>query len=254
MSSRRKRAPPVRVDEESKKRLEWNMLEDRKNESIQEEDQTPTCSVLPVDPFTSSFFLPTPGEAAGTTSVPFTEELPSTSSDATSASATLALTVEAASKLAHVWKAKIGEFSVQPAWMPSDCQQRAFVLHRTGDQLCVSYSSYDDSARLQWRPAEDTCTAECSLSAIPLEDLDWMQKRRVVQLCHQEREGSVKVWRCPDSGDPSVQSGHICVSSPTVELETFVHVKTGNVAINKCVVMCLWAGWDLCAGSWAGEA
>lgn len=239
MSSRRKRAPPVRVDEESKKRLDWNMLEDRKNESIQEEDQIPTCSVLPVDSYPSSFLLPTPGdisEAAGTTSFQFTEELPSTSSDATSASTTLALTVEAASKLAHVWKALIGEFSVQPAWIPLDCQQRAFVLHRTGDQLCVSYSSYDDSSRLQWRPDEDTCTAECSLSAIPLEDLDWMQKRRVVQLCHQEKEGSVKVWRTllsnTTTGNLSVQSGHICVSSvgPSgqrhclchlVELETF---------------------------------
>uniref|UniRef100_A0A3B4B507 H15 domain-containing protein n=1 Tax=Periophthalmus magnuspinnatus TaxID=409849 RepID=A0A3B4B507_9GOBI len=46
MSSRRKRAPPVRVDEEAKKRLEWNMLEDRKNEVSLEDDpeHIPTCS------------------------------------------------------------------------------------------------------------------------------------------------------------------------------------------------------------------
>lgn len=194
MSSRRKRAPPVRVDEEDKKRLNWNMLEDRKNEMIPEDDQIPTSSVLPVDPTPGSSFLSTAEdltEAGCTRSVRFTEELPGTSSD--SASASLSLTVEPALKLGHIWKALIGEFSVRPAWLPSDCEQRAFVLHRTGDQLYLSYSSGDESSGLPWRPDEDTCTAECSLSVIPLEDLDWMQKRRVVQLCHQEKEGSVKV-------------------------------------------------------------
>ncbi|XP_041809340.1 E3 ubiquitin-protein ligase SHPRH isoform X1 [Chelmon rostratus] len=196
MSSRRKRAPPVRVDEEDKKRLNWNMLEDRKNEEIQEDDQIPTSSALPVDHTPSSSFLLSTedvAEPACTSSVRFLEELPGTSSDGTSASASLALTVEPALKLGHIWKALIGEFSVRPAWTPSDCEQRAFTLHRMGDQLCLSYSSCDESTGLQWRPDEDTCTVECSLSVIPLEDLDWMQKRRVVQLCHQAKEGSVKV-------------------------------------------------------------
>lgn len=186
----------MRVDEEAKKRLNWNMLDDRKNEVIQEDDQIPTCSILPVDPPPSSSFISTTEdvvEAACSSSVRFTEELPGTSSESTSASASLALTVVPALKLGHIWKALIGEFSVRPAWIPSDCELRAFVLHRTGDQLCLSYSSCDESSGLQWRPDEDTCTAECSLSVISLEDLDWMQKRRVVQLCHQERDGSVKV-------------------------------------------------------------
>ncbi|CAK6966018.1 E3 ubiquitin-protein ligase SHPRH [Scomber scombrus] len=189
MSSRRKRAPPVRVDEDAKKKLNWNMLDDRKTETIQEnDDQTPTCSVLPIDPAPSSF-----SEAACTRSVQFAEELPGTSSDCTSASTSLALSVLPTSKLSHIWKALIGEFSVRPAWLPSDCEQRAFTLHRMGDQLCVSYSSCDESLGLQWKPDEDTCTVECSLTRIPLEDLDWLQKRRVVQLCHQEKEESLRV-------------------------------------------------------------
>ncbi|XP_054470083.1 E3 ubiquitin-protein ligase SHPRH [Anoplopoma fimbria] len=196
MSSRRKRAPPVRVDEDAKKRLNWNMLDDRKNEEIREDDQTPTCSVLPVNPPSGSSFPSTSEdvvEAACSSSVRFTEELPSTSSDSTSTSASLALTVEPVLKLGHIWKALIGEFSVRPARTPSDCEQRAFVLHRTLERLCLSYSSCDESSGVQWRPDEDTCTAECSLRVISLEDLDWMQKRRVVQLCHQTTEGSVKV-------------------------------------------------------------
>uniref|UniRef100_A0A4W6EYH5 SNF2 histone linker PHD RING helicase n=1 Tax=Lates calcarifer TaxID=8187 RepID=A0A4W6EYH5_LATCA len=188
MSSRRKRAPPVRVDEEAKKRLNWNMLDDRKTEVIQEDDdQTPTCSLLPVDPAPSSSFLLTTEDvtaAACTQSVQFTEELPCTSSEGTAASASLALTIVPASKLSHIWKALIGEFSMRPAWLPCDCEQKAFTLHRMGDQLCLSYSSCDESSGLQWRPDEDTCTAECSFSRIPLEELDWLQKRRVIQFCH----------------------------------------------------------------------
>lgn len=197
MSSRRKRAPPVRVDEEAKKRLNWNMLDDRKTEVIQEDDdQTPTCSLLPVDPAPSSSFLLTTEDvtaAACTQSVQFTEELPCTSSEGTAASASLALTIVPASKLSHIWKALIGEFSVRPAWLPCDCEQKAFTLHRMGDQLCLSYSSCDESSGLQWRPDEDTCTAECSFSRIPLEELDWLQKRRVIQFCHQPKEESIKV-------------------------------------------------------------
>ncbi|CAJ1074467.1 E3 ubiquitin-protein ligase SHPRH [Xyrichtys novacula] len=196
MSSRRKRAPPVRVDEDAKKKLNWNMLDDRKNEAVQEEDLTPSCSIIPAEPTpSSSFFSNTEDvpEVASTSTVRFTEELPGPSSDSTSTTTSLSLTVEPAVKPGHIWKALIGEFSIQPAWSPSDCEQRAFVLHRMGEQLCLSYSSSDESSGLQWRPDEDSCTAECSLSVIPLEDLDWMQKRRVVQLCHQRKEGSVKV-------------------------------------------------------------
>lgn len=195
MSSRRKRAPPTRVDEEDKKRLNWNMLEDRK--AVQEEDPILAYSDLPDNTCTSSSFLATSGDAtdAVCSSVHLAEELPGSSSDAATTSATLSLTVELASNLAHVWKALIGEFTVRLNWTPTDCQQQAFVLHRVGSQLCASYSSScDGSTGPQWRPGEEnTCTAVCSLSAVPLEDLDWMQKRRVVQLCHQEQGGSVKV-------------------------------------------------------------
>ncbi|XP_065822633.1 E3 ubiquitin-protein ligase SHPRH [Labrus bergylta] len=196
MSSRRKRAPPVRVDEEGKKRLNWNMLDDRKGEVIQENGETPSCSAISAEPTPGSSFFSTAEdvpEAACSSSVQHTEELPATSLDSTFTSTSLSLAVEPAVKLGHVWKALIGEFSICPAWIPADCEERAFVLHRMGDQLCLSYCSSDDSSGLQWTPDEDTCTAECGLNVIPLEDLDWMQKRRVVQLCHQEKEDSVKV-------------------------------------------------------------
>lgn len=188
----------MRVDEDAKKRLNWNMLEDRKNEEVQEDEEIPTCSILSADPAPSSTLLSPPEGAteAACTPVPFTEELPNTSSDITAASTSLALTVFPFLKLSHIWKALIGEFSVRPAWLPSDCDQRAFTFHRMGEQLCISYSSCDESSGVQCSPDEDTCTAECSLRRIPLEDLDWLQKRRVVQLCHQAKDDSVKVGIC----------------------------------------------------------
>ena len=172
------------------------MVDDRKNETThEEEDQTPTCSILPGDSTPSNFSISTTEDpAASPGSVRFTEELPCTSSDAPVASTSLSLTVVPPSKLVNIWKALIGEFRVCPAWLPSDWEQKAFTLHRTGDQLCLSYSSCDESSELQWTPGEETCTAECSLSRIPLEDLDWLQKRRVMQLCHQTKDDSIKVW------------------------------------------------------------
>ncbi|CAB1415525.1 unnamed protein product [Pleuronectes platessa] len=195
MSSRRKRAPPVKVDEDSKKKLNWNMLDDRKDEiTHEEEDQTPTCSIPPGDSTPSSFLISsTEDPAACPGSVRFSEELPCTSSEAAVASTSLSLTVVPPSKLVNVWKALIGEFRVCPAWLPSDCEQKAFTLHRRGDQLCLSYSSCDESSELQLTPDEETCTVECSLSQIPLEDLDWLQKRQVTQLCHQTKDETIKV-------------------------------------------------------------
>ncbi|XP_068607759.1 E3 ubiquitin-protein ligase SHPRH [Brachionichthys hirsutus] len=189
MSSRRKKAPPVRVDDEDKKRFDWNMLEDRKKEPVREDDQLPTCSIPSVGATHTRSILSNPGdvfEAACTGSDRFTEELPGTLSDSSSGSASLALSVEPASKLGHIWKALIGEFIVRPASIPSDCDHKAFILRRMGDQLWISYSICGESS-------EDTSTVECSLSWIPLEDLDWMQKRRSLQLCYQKEGVSVRV-------------------------------------------------------------
>ncbi|XP_037550963.1 E3 ubiquitin-protein ligase SHPRH [Nematolebias whitei] len=194
MSSRRKRAPPVRVDEEAKRRLEWNMLEDRKNEGNQEDDPTPACAALSADTTPSSSFFSATEDgnmAACARSVQFSEELPSTSTD--SASTSLALSVLPASTLAHIWKALIGEFNIRPTWLPADCEQRVFVLFRRGEQLHISYSSCEESSGPQRRPDASSSAAECSLSRIPLEDLDWLQKRRVLTLGHYTTDQEVKV-------------------------------------------------------------
>lgn len=177
----------MRVDEEQKKKLNWNMLDDRK-----EDDEIPTCSIFSVSPLPHSSFL-SANETACDTSVQLPEEHPCASSDGTSASVSLDLSVTPALKMSRIWKALIGEFSIQPAWIPSDCEQRAFVLHRIGAQLCLNYYSCVEEVGLEGKSDVDSCTVECNFSVVPLEDLDWMQKRRVVQLCHQAKEGTVRV-------------------------------------------------------------
>ncbi|CAL8284691.1 unnamed protein product [Lota lota] len=201
MSSRRKRAPPVRVDDEAKKKLNWNMFEDRQREGeVLEIDQPmPSCSATPA-PVCSLF---TPG---GPVAVPERteedEELPGTSSVATvaSSSASLSLSVLPTSTVAHVWKSLIGEFSLKPAWVPnSDFEQGAFTLRRTGQQVFLSYSSQEESsgepgkATEEKQKEETVCTLEHSLGSIQLEDLDWLRKRGVVQLCHETKGEAIKV-------------------------------------------------------------
>lgn len=191
MSSRRKRAPPVRVDEEAKKRLEWNMLEDRRNEVILLEDENSTDTIEQTQ---SSSLLHATNNTASSSTVHITEELPCTSTHITSTAPSPSVTVVPVSQLGPIWKALIGEFTVQPSWLPSDFEQRMFSIQRKDKQICLSYSRSEESSGPHMGPfEEDTYRAECSLSRISLVDLDWLLQRRVVQLCHQAKRDSFRV-------------------------------------------------------------
>lgn len=239
MSNRRKRAPPVRVDEEAKKKLNWNMHEDRRIETLlqEEEDQIPTSSFLSTGHHIPTASLLFTGNQISTSSLLSTThqiptgslllsvqedceascsssgallsdlglgedpQLPASSSTDTS-STFLSLTVLPLYDLAHIWKSLIGEFSLRPPplWVnPPGCDQRAFTLRRTGDQLCLSLTSSSEECStstggLETRPLDRTCPVECFLAGgIVLEELDWLQKRRAVQLCHQPGEDEIKV-------------------------------------------------------------
>uniref|UniRef100_A0A8C8GF79 SNF2 histone linker PHD RING helicase n=1 Tax=Oncorhynchus tshawytscha TaxID=74940 RepID=A0A8C8GF79_ONCTS len=201
MSNRRKRAPPVRVDEEAKKKLNWNMHEDRRIETLlqEEEDQIPTSSFLSTSHHIPTASLLFTGDKISTSSLlSTTHQIPTD----TSSSTFLSLTVLPLSDLAHIWKSLIGEFSLRPPplWVnPPGCDQRAFTLRRTGDQLCLSLTSSSEESStstggLEMRPLDRTCPVECFLAGgIVLEELDWLQKRRAVQLCHQPGEDEIKV-------------------------------------------------------------
>ncbi|KAL0969794.1 hypothetical protein UPYG_G00232390 [Umbra pygmaea] len=212
MSSRRKRAAPVKVDEEAKKKLDWNMHEDRRNENQQQDEepistsflmftgnQIPTGSLISAAHGDCDASHSSSGALLSEQGLGEEPHLPGSSSTDTSISTSLALSVLPLSDLAQVWKSLVGEFSLRPpsVWVhPSGFAQRAFTLCRMGDQLCLSSSDESNSITegpelgcLAW-----TCLVQCSLGRwILLEDLDWLQKRRVVQLCHHPEEKEIKV-------------------------------------------------------------
>ncbi|KAG5857262.1 hypothetical protein ANANG_G00017540 [Anguilla anguilla] len=195
MSSRRKRAPPVRVDEETKKRLNWNMHEDRRNEDVvilDNDERTWPPGPPPAPPTTAREEA---AEACCSTSVrpaELSEEPPCTSSDA---AATLSLTVLPASDLDLVWKALIGEFSLHPRQFPLDVGSRRFSLQRSSDRLCVSFLKESQAGNPEETGPGDEhyFPVECSLGGGVLEDLEWLQRRRVIQLCHNQGDVYIKV-------------------------------------------------------------
>ncbi|KAF3845605.1 hypothetical protein F7725_008768 [Dissostichus mawsoni] len=148
MSSRRKKAPPLRVDDEAKKKLNWNMLEDRKCEEEENNNNPPTCSSPP--PITPS--LPPPPEIS---CPPPPSPSPSPSSP-----------LDCFNR----------EFILSPA---PDCGRKTLLLmiNREG-QLSIRYTA---GGR---REGGRRCRRR---------DLDWMQKRSLVQLMHRQEEGGVKV-------------------------------------------------------------
>ncbi|KAJ8291165.1 hypothetical protein GJAV_G00022160 [Gymnothorax javanicus] len=224
MSSRRKRAPPVRVDEEAKKRLNWNMHEDRRNEDsyIQDDDL--------------QIWLPRPAlappaveetvEACCSTSASCTEvyeEAPCTSSEA---ARTHSLTVLPASDLGLEWTALIGQFSLLPGQSPPDIGSKSFTLQRNSDGLSIRLLGEEKAGSSEQTGTADELffSVECSLVGGMLEDLEWLQKRRFVQLCHNQADVNVKV---------SVYILEACLGRPEFLSEGNGRVRKANHLVQK---------------------
>ncbi|KAL4624011.1 E3 ubiquitin-protein ligase SHPRH [Arapaima gigas] len=200
MSSRRKRAPPIRVDEEAKKRLDWNMHEDRRNEPIviedlDDDDDDARPLRLLLAPHSTSGGEDVEVKCSSPTARSGLGEEPSCSTQ--DRAPCLRVNVVPVSDLGLVWKALIGEFTLRPKEIQDGLQWESmrFVLQRSGDQLAVILLGDGPNGGQgdHERPVDYSCPVECSLSWLVMEDLEWLQKRRVVQLCHKEDELSIKV-------------------------------------------------------------
>lgn len=193
MSSRRKRAAPVRVDEEAKNKLNWNMHEHRRTEGDFEDIEIfaqPSVSYQP-DPvhdvsnaqvLSPASLLPVEKGEGGCS-------MQDSSPDTTE------LNVSSMSALGPGWRALIGEFELNPK-VPVELAKVSFSLQQTGDLLSLNLAS-------------TSCPVECSFGGLSLEDLDWLQKRKVIQLCHLSGEGCVKVYDCAWS-DSCINCISIC--------------------------------------------
>ncbi|XP_027028249.2 E3 ubiquitin-protein ligase SHPRH [Tachysurus fulvidraco] len=188
MSSRRKRAAPVRMDEEAKNQLNWNMHEHRRAEGdFVDLNAFPQPSVSyqpdPVPDVRKAVVLgpssPLPAEQEEEAGSSMQDSSQDSTPDSTE------LNVHPVSVLGSGWKALIGEFELHPK-VPVELANSTFWLQQTGDVLLLKLAS-TSSEELT------SCPVECSFGGLSLEGLDWLQKRKIIQLCHLSGEGSVKL-------------------------------------------------------------
>lgn len=188
------------------------MLEDRKNEGdcedIQESIPAPSDSCQPGPVLESSQEVESPCfiSSAGTEEGP-SEEHPSCSIQ-DSLPDTIELNVIPLSALEQGWNALIGEFDLYPK-IPFVLGDDSFCLQKTGDNLSLSLDSHELEVETGRSGPLCPVPIECSFGGKLLEDLDWLQKRKVIKLCHASGDESVKVCTSKSSG----LSGFVTVDS-----------------------------------------
>ncbi|XP_056343857.1 E3 ubiquitin-protein ligase SHPRH [Oenanthe melanoleuca] len=208
MSSRRKRAPPSKVDEEKKKKLCWNMHEDRRNEMVVLDDEVTNEDHIPVPSTSASFIVINDDstdedlvqkEGSGSKSVKFLtvndEEDPYSILTPVSVQLNIIVLPYRADRS---WKALLGEFALH---LPSEqiltdeFHDRSFTLMR-GDsdgelQVCVherSEEEYSNETKEYLGAYEQRILVEATLSSEILEGLRWLQKKKIIGLYQRPRE------------------------------------------------------------------
>ncbi|XP_040453375.1 E3 ubiquitin-protein ligase SHPRH isoform X2 [Falco naumanni] len=213
MSSRRKRAPPSKVDEEKQKELCWNMHEDRRNEvvtldELTDEDHVPgpstsSASFIVIDDDSIDEDL-IQKEGSGSKSVKFltVNDEEDSYSILTPVSVQLNIIV-LPYRVDGSWKALLGEFALR---LPSEqilteeFHERSFTLMR-GDsddqlQVCVherSEEEYSNETKEYLGAYEQRILVEPTLSGEILEGLRWLQKKKIIGL--YQRPGETQVLK-----------------------------------------------------------
>ncbi|KAM6433911.1 E3 ubiquitin-protein ligase SHPRH [Rhynochetos jubatus] len=187
MSSRRKRAPPSKLDEEKKKQLCWNMHEDQRNEIITLDDEMTNEDDVPAPSTSSASFIVINDDTTD-------EDLPQKEdsySILTPASVQLNIIV-LPYRVDGCWKALLGEFALHlpPEQILTDeFHDRSFTLMR-GDtdgqlQVCVherSEEEYSNETKEYLGAYEQRILVEPNLGGEILEGLRWLQKKKIIGL------------------------------------------------------------------------
>ncbi|NXN13533.1 SHPRH ligase, partial [Indicator maculatus] len=208
MSSRRKRAPPSKLDEEKKKKLCWDMHEDRRNEitlddELSNEDHVPGPSsssasfIVINDDSTDEDLIQK--EGSGLKSVKFltVNDEEDSYSSLTPVSVQLNIIV-LPYRADGSWKALLGEFALH---LPSEqiltdgFHERGFTLMR-GDsddqlQVCVHERSEEECSNetKEYMGSYEQCIlVEATLGGEILEGLRWLQKKKIIGLYQRPRE------------------------------------------------------------------
>ncbi|XP_009091022.3 E3 ubiquitin-protein ligase SHPRH isoform X1 [Serinus canaria] len=208
MSSRRKRAPPSKVDEEKKKKLCWNMHEDRGNEMVALDDEVTNEDHIPVPSTSASFIVINDDstdddllqkEGSGSKSVKFLTVNDEEDSYSTLTPVSVQLNIIVLPYPAdRSWKALLGEFALR---LPSEqiltdeFRDRSFTLMR-GDsddelQVCVherSEEEHSNETKEYLGTYEQRILVEATLSGEILEGLRWLQKKKIIGLYQRPGE------------------------------------------------------------------
>ncbi|XP_074944105.1 E3 ubiquitin-protein ligase SHPRH isoform X1 [Phalacrocorax aristotelis] len=215
MSSRRKRAPPSKIDEEKKKKLCWNMHEDRRNEMVMLDDEMTNEDHGPGPSTSSASFIVINDdstdedliqkERSGSKSVKFLTANDEDDSYSILTPVSVQLNIIVLPYRADgSWKALLGEFALH---LPSEqiltdeFPERSFSLMR-GDsddqlQVCVherSEEEYSNETKEYLGAYEQRILVEPTLGGEILEGLRWLQKKKIIGLYQRPAEAhAVKV-------------------------------------------------------------
>ncbi|NXB71156.1 SHPRH ligase, partial [Donacobius atricapilla] len=208
MSSRRKRAPPSKVDEEKKKQLCWNMHEDRRNEMVALDDEVANEDHIPVPSTSASFILINDDstdedlvqkEGSGSKSVKFLTVNDEEDSYSVLTPVSVQLNIIVLPYRAdRSWKALLGEFALRltsEQILTDKFHDRSFTLMR-GDsdeelQVCVherNEEEYSNETKEYLGTYEQRILVEATLSGEILEGLRWLQKKKIIGLYQRPGE------------------------------------------------------------------
>ncbi|XP_010156778.1 PREDICTED: E3 ubiquitin-protein ligase SHPRH-like, partial [Eurypyga helias] len=193
MSSRRKRAPPSKLDEEKKKQLCWNMHEDQRNEIITIDDEMTNEDHVPAPSTSSASFIVINDD---TTDEDLLQKEDSYSI-LTPASVQLNITV-LPYRGDGSWKALLGEFALHLSSeqiLTDEFQERSFTLMR-GDsddqlQVCVherGEEEYGNETKEYLGAYEQRVLVKPNLGGEILEGLRWLQKKKIIGLYQRPGE------------------------------------------------------------------
>ncbi|XP_052501645.1 E3 ubiquitin-protein ligase SHPRH [Budorcas taxicolor] len=211
MSSRRKRAPPVRVDEEKQQQLCWNMHEDRRNEPLTLTDDEQSCPGLGPSPAHRIIVDDSLQEEVAhrekkrcskAVSISKSTDKEETGGVFSPLSVKLNIVISPY-HFDNSWKAFLGEFTLQ--LLPEQCliqnfSEKSFTLMspELSNQFLIYVHSGCENVKKKERGLSEPVSicdkgiqVESSFSSEMLQDLGWLQKKERIKLYQKPEENNI---------------------------------------------------------------
>lgn len=209
MSSRRKRAPPVRIDEEKQQQLRWNMHEDRRNEPLLLTDDEHSCPgsdsssahcIILDDSLKEEVAPRDKKRCSEVVSVSKSIDREETGGTFSPLSVKLNIVISPY-HFDNSWKAFLGELTLQllpEQNLVENFSERSFTLmsSESSNQFLICVHSECKDVEKQEKGLNEPVSVydkgirvEASFSGEMLEDLGWLQKKKRIKL-YQKPEGN----------------------------------------------------------------